>query len=324
MKTLFVYDRLDGYIIAIQEHILQALEALNIEFRVTHTSGVKEAFEKFQPTTLLYFHPWHLPKEHIEWLDSVPCHKVLWSMEEPYEIDLTVSLLSHFYYVVSQDFSSVTWLKKHYDKGIFLPHSFNPKVHRPIETVPYEYRSDLFFCGNAYPERIRFFEEVADFLKDYLVTIVGVGYRGMAGYGNQRIVHQHISTEEMVKYINGAKINLNLHRLHGMDMNNSQGVEFSSPNNRFFELAGIGACQLVDASRKYEIPRYFEKDELAVFENPEEFKLTVNWLMNSTEIRKKIGEKARKRALKEHTYEHRLNKTLLKILQSSEPEKYGV
>jgi spore maturation protein CgeB len=68
----------------------------------------------------------------------------------------------------------------------------------------------------------------------------------MDGYQNQRVIHGHISEPEMVKYINGAKMVLNLHRQNAdLDMANSRKIEPSSFNNRFYEVMACGAPQIV-------------------------------------------------------------------------------
>lgn len=319
MKLLWVYDRVDGFVIALQNNILDTLKKMRVEFDVCHISGVKEAYDKFQPITMIFFHPFKLTDEQLNMIHDMHCHKILWSMEEPYEIDLTRKYGNYIYYAISQDKNSAIYLTNFFNESVFMPHAANPKIHKKID-VPHEYKSDLFFCGNAFPERIKFLESVSDFLKDYSVTIIGVGYNGMKGYENQNILNYHISTQEMVKYINGAKVNLNLHRLHGLDMANKENIEYSSPNNRLFEIASCGGCQLVDSSRGEEIKEYYPEG-VTTFKDATDFKSKFSKLISSSTLRKKLGNKARKITLQKHTYEKRLSDCLLKILWKK-PEEY--
>jgi spore maturation protein CgeB len=163
-------------------------------------------------------------------------------MEDPYESDITFDLLPYCYYIFTSDENTANELKKVAPNNNiqYVPHACNPAVHKPM-SVHYEYRSDILFVGNAYESRLKWFQDHAEEYKDQMVTIIGVGYRGLDGYQNQRVIHGHISEPEMAKYINGAKIVLNLHRQNSdLDMANSRGIEPSSFNNRYYEVI---ACQ---------------------------------------------------------------------------------
>ena len=51
----------------------------------------------------------------------------------------------------------------------------------------------------------------------------------------------------MVKYINGAKLNLNLHRLNSdLDMANKRNIQPKHLNNRFYEISACGSTQIVE------------------------------------------------------------------------------
>lgn len=168
-------------------------------------------------------------------------------MEDPYESDIVFDLLPYFYYIFTSDENTAEALKKEATANLiqYVPHACNPRVHKPME-VPYEYRSDIVFVGNAYESRLNFFQDHAEEYHDKMVTIIGVGYRGLDGYQNQRVIHGHISEPEMVKYINGAKLVLNLHRQNkDLDMANKRGIEPSSYNNRTYEVAACQKEQLI-------------------------------------------------------------------------------
>jgi len=68
----------------------------------------------------------------------------------------------------------------------------------------------------------------------------------MDGYMNQRVIHGHTSEDDLVRYYNGSKLVLNLHRLNSdLDMANSRKLVPKSLNNRFYEAAACGKNQLV-------------------------------------------------------------------------------
>lgn len=247
MKTLLVYSELSGFAIQIKNHIADALTELEIEWKECYIDDVKEASESFQPIMHIFLHHQYKLYEKLEVIKALKGHKLLWTMEDPYESDVTFDMLDTFYYIFTSDENTAEALKKEAKNNNiqYVPHACNPKVHRPIE-VPYQYKSDILFVGNAYKSRLKYFQEHAEEYKDKLVTIIGVGYRGLDGYQNQRVIHGHISEEEMVKYTNGAKFVLNLHRQNDdLDMANSRKIEPSSFNNRYYEVWATGKLQCV-------------------------------------------------------------------------------
>jgi hypothetical protein len=84
----------------------------------------------------------------------------------------------------------------------------------------------------------------------------------------------------------------------------SHTTVYASATARPFELAAYGSCIV---SQPYEgIEEWFDVGkELVVVNSEEEAIETYEWLLSSDEERQKIGDSARKRILKEHTYKHR-------------------
>ncbi len=247
MKTLLCYSELSGFAIQIKNHIYSALEELQIETRECYIEQVKEASEQFQPTMHIFLHHQKRLYDYAPIIKELKGHKLLWSHECPYESDVVFDMTPLFYYIFTSDKATTEELKKEFpNQSIhFVPHSYNPKVHKPME-VPYEYKSDILFVGNAYESRLKWFSDHASEYKNQMVTIIGVGYRGLDGYQNQRVIHGHISEPEMVKYINGAKLVLNLHRQNSdLDMANKRNIEASGFNNRYYEVKGCMKDQFV-------------------------------------------------------------------------------
>lgn len=247
MKTLVCYFNVDGFAIQLKNHLESALDELQIEWQECHVGQLSQTVASFQPTMTIFFHPSQSILDNLDVIQAMGGHKLLWSMEDPYESDITFALLPYVYYIFTSDENTAEALRKEATANqiFFVPHAFNPKVHKP-EEVPYEYRSDILFVGNAYESRLKFFQNHAQEYKDKMVTIIGVGYRGLDGYQSQRVIHGHISETEMVKYINGAKLVLNLHRQSSdLDMANKRKIAPSSFNNRYYEVMGCNRKQLV-------------------------------------------------------------------------------
>lgn len=247
MKTLLVYSELSGFAIQIKNHIFDALQELQIESRECFIEDVKQVSDTFQPTMHIFLHHQHRLYDYLPVIKELKGHRLLWTMDDPYESDVTFDMLPHFYYVFTSDEETANRLKSEGTPNHiqYVPHACNPKVHKPM-VVPFEYRQDISFIGNAYPFRLKYFSEHAKDLAENTVTIVGVGYRGLDGYQHQRVVHGHISEPEMVKYINGSKLCLNIHRQNSdLDMANKRKIEAKSLNNRYYEIWACGKNQQV-------------------------------------------------------------------------------
>jgi spore maturation protein CgeB len=196
----------------------------------------------------IFFHPNKRIYNFIPVITELKGHKLYWTHEDPYESDITFDMAQHFYYMFTSDENTANQLKKEFPGNSinYVPHACNPKVHKPQE-VSYEYRSDICFVGNAYESRLKYLSENKDKFNDKMVTLIGVGYRGLDGYQNQRVIHGHVSEEEMDKYLNGAKLVLNIHRLNtDLDMANKRGLEPKHLNNRFYEVSAMNKTQLVE------------------------------------------------------------------------------
>jgi len=247
MKTLLVYSELSGFAIQIKNHIFEALEELQVEAQECYIDDVQVVSERFQPTMHIFLHHQTKLYEYLPTIKNLKGHKLLWTHEDPWESDITFDMAETFYHIFTTDKNTADELKKEFPNNHieYVPHACNPVIHKPQE-VDWQYKSDYCFIGNAYKSRLSFFSEKAKEWRDNLVRIVGVGYRGLDGYQHQHIVHGHISEEEMVKYYNGTKTALNLHRMAGdLDMRNKRNIKPHHLNNRFYELSAIGKKQLI-------------------------------------------------------------------------------
>src|SRR3990167_2391780 len=227
MKTLVIYSNLDGFAVQLKNHLEDALEELQIEWKECFIEDVFKASESFQPTMHIFFHPNEKIRQLFSGISELKGHKLFWTHEDPYESDLTFDALPHFYYIFTSDENTANALIKESSANhiAHVAHACNPKVHKPME-VSWNYKSDICFVGNAYESRLKFFQEHAEEYRDKLVKIIGVGYRGLDGYQYQHLLHGHISEEEMVRYYNGAKFVLNLHRQSGdLDMANRRNIQ---------------------------------------------------------------------------------------------------
>lgn len=185
--------------------------------------------------------------------------------------------------------------------ALYLPLAAQPNFHRPLnldEREQREYGADIGFLGAGYPNRRLAFRPLAG--RDF--KIWGSDWEG------ETLLAAHIQrggaridAEESVKIYNATRVNLNLHSSLRTTELVSNG-DFVNP--RTFELAAMGAFQLVD--RRALMPELFARDELATFGSLEEFYAAIEHFLAQPEERAAFAARARARVLRDHTYEQRM------------------
>ena len=181
-----------------------------------------------------------------------------------------------------------------------LPHAADPSVYRPMRSKD-QYRANVVFAGGATPTREKYLGELVEFG----LALWGPGWRktGLRDYCRGELR----STAEYVRAYGGASVAVNLH--HGLGSN---GLSYAYCNQRVFELAAMGLPQIVD--ERADLPGCFEPGaEVVTFTTPKELKVRVQELLHTPARAEEIGAAARRRALSEHTYMHRLRRLLTAI-----------
>lgn len=189
--------------------------------------------------------------------------------------------------------------------ALYLPMAALPEFHAPLTLTSQEekeYGADIGFLGAGYPNRRLAFRPLVG--KSF--KIWGSDWEG------ESLLRSHIQRngarigeDESVKIYNATKVNINLHSSLQVDSLVSHG-DFVNP--RTFELAAMGAFQLVD--NRSLMPELFATDELATFDDIDDFYRKIDFFVTHREERESFCQKARKRVLAEHTYMHRMS-TLL-------------
>lgn len=184
----------------------------------------------------------------------------------------------------------------------YLPHGCDPSVHRALRPS-IEYRANVVFVGDATPRR----EELLASVLECGVAIWGPGWKKTRLKDYCRGVVK--TAEEYVRAYAGATVALNFHR------EGPGGVVPSSSgcNARCFELAAMGVAQVVDA-RADLAAHFVVGEEVVAFEDPAALKEIVRDLVADHQRAEALGQAARRRALSEHTYIHRLQVLLEDVL----------
>jgi len=179
-----------------------------------------------------------------------------------------------------------------------LAFAADPSVYRPIKTKD-QYRANVVFAGSATPRRERLLGELVEFG----LALWGPGWRKTSLRDYCR--GEAPSTEEYVKAYGGATVSVNIHHVQV-----ENDPREASCNQRLFELAAMGAAQVVDD--RGDLPRCFEEGrEVAVFRDGAGLRAIVRDLIETPAEAERLGQAARARLLQEHTYMHRLRQLLL-------------
>jgi spore maturation protein CgeB len=194
----------------------------------------------------------------------------------------------------------------------FLPMAASPEVHRRVELLPgerEEFGGDVSFVGAGYYNRRRMFEGLIDF--DFRIW----GNEWDSCPALQRFVRRggaRVDTEDIVKIFNASRININLHSSSYHEGVNPDG-DFVNP--RTFEIAACGGFQLVD--RRKGLDRFFRiGEEVECFGSLAELRGKIARYLADPEERAAIAERGRRRVLRDHTYERRMEEMIAFMIRT--------
>lgn len=185
--------------------------------------------------------------------------------------------------------------------AFYLPLAASPDIHKPLKLSSAEnkeYGSDISFLGAGYPNRRLAFRPLAG--KNFKIWGSDWDGEGLLAKNIQRN-GARIAPEESIKIYNAAKVNLNLHSSMNAEKIVGNG-DFVNP--RTFELAAMGAFQLVD--QRSLMDELFAPGELATFTDMDGFYGGIDHFLSHPDERREYARKARERTLADHTYEKRM------------------
>ena len=175
--------------------------------------------------------------------------------------------------------------------------ALDPTTHHPVPAEP-AFRADLSFLGNRLPDREarveQFFLDAAARLPARSFLIGGNGWESKPMPANVRHIG-HVYTRQHNAFNTSPLAVLNIAR-------DSMAAVGYSPATRVFEAAGAGACLITDAWVGLDL-FLDEGTEVLVARNGAEVAAHVAAL--TPERARAIGDAARARILKDHTYARR-------------------
>ncbi len=187
----------------------------------------------------------------------------------------------------------------------YLPCYCAPDQHQPVVLTAAEserFATPISMVGSWYPYRERLLAALAG----YPIRIWGGGWkRADSPAVRAMVAGGPVWARAKLAVYSGSTLSLNPHH----PLNDIVGV-----NNRAFELAASGVCQVVDL--KDELPALFRPgEEVVTYTDLADMRRQLDYYLAHPDEARAIGHGARERALKEHTARHRVQEILAVVAQ---------
>lgn len=260
----------------------------------------------FRPDLCLFLHGGYSHPVTLQILREAGIPTAVWIVDDPYEIDGAMEYAHEFDRILTVDRGALLRYRQAGLSAAYLPLGTCPQIWQPR---PARCEWDLFFAGSAFPSRVRFLEQIRSPLEGQRFLLAGQWWERLVPGPPFTVLKGLFFPSDVAALAAASRLAVNLER-DAQDPahfeGNGSGIPALSPNNRTFDLAALGVAQLVQW--REDLFRWFEPDEVVAFRSPEEWvDLARYYLQPSQEAeRRRIGERARRRALAEHTFRHRI------------------
>jgi spore maturation protein CgeB len=302
---------------AIDQGVIAALQIEVAEVRIAPASEMRLQAAQYRPDAVLVMNGLHVfPPDHLEQIDEIRgmgIPTVIWFVDDPYVTDVTVSIAPRYDYVFTHERSCIRLYQSLGCEQVYhLPLAAHYELFKPM-AVPQQYRTDICFIGIAFWNRVELFDQIAPYLQDKRVLIGGKLWDRMNQFSKvSQFVHDGwIEVPETVKYYNGAKIVINLHRTTEAGKDNLNGINWpaESINPRTFEMAACGTLQLTDM--RSELSEHFSiGTEIAVFNDAEQLIQQLDYYLTHEEERLQVAMRGYRRTKRDHTFNDRIRRML--------------
>jgi hypothetical protein len=181
----------------------------------------------------------------------------------------------------------VEWYMKDNIPAIYFPLASNEEIYYPIENKEKKY--DVGFIGRKYGIR----EEIVNFLIKNGIDVKAYGPGWESGT---------LDVSDNNEFYNSCKIVLGTGNI-------GYSKKLMNPKLRDFEVPLTGTLYITNYSK--ELSELFVEDkEIVLYKSKKELLKKVNYYLKNIKEREKIGKNGYIKAIREHTYEVRLEKKL--------------
>lgn len=239
---------------------------------------------------------------------------ILWAQDSVTRYPIVLSGIQLYDLVFVFEPSDVEFLTKRGVEARYLPMGFDPAIYRPLREAPKKKVWNAVFVGEGRPERCSALELLGKRLSS-LDRRLNIGIFGdrwdqferrLMDSSGDRIswaIHDcNCPPDDVNRIYNESEICLNLHH--------PQSKEGLNP--RTFEIPGAGSLEIVD--KRPALHSMFEEGkEIVSFDSFENLSSEIVSLLDDPGGRAKIADSGHQRAIKEHTFSHRVKEILSRL-----------
>jgi len=218
-------------------------------------------------------------------------HWVNWFPDDPHQLELSTRLAPAYDRFFTHDSSSLARHRAAGARAHYLAFGCDPDYLRPLPPEA-RWTTPLVFVGSR--DAVR--EPTLGALADFGLVAWGPGWPRGPLYG-----------KDFVKALSGATLGVNVHQQFGEGGDPARYG--TGANMRVFELACVGTAQLSDG--KSDIARHLRPDrEIVLYTSAAELRDRARALLADEALRRDLAARARERAVREHTWRHRMEELL--------------
>ncbi|UWU51543.1 Glycosyltransferase, GT2 family [Limnospira platensis C1] len=240
---------------------------------------------------------------------------VLWTFDDPYNLQSHTKFLDLFDYFFTNDASSALFYK---DKGEYLPLA---APHTFLNSSSCMKKYDIFFCGTAWPNRVVLLNKL---IRDrpnlkYKIALTYNKHLPLIPLSlpNSSYVYP-LAFNDFLRCAERSKITISLHRVFS---GNDKLTTSSSPGPRMFEVAAARAFQISEKGGS-DFENIFGNDVVSYFDNYGELLKKIDYYLVHEEQREEIALKCYKYIMQNHTYLQRISYILDKCKTISEVNSF--
>ena len=264
-------------------------------------NGLAARARNFKPDICIVNGGQRVSRSSVDRIKGYGAAVVLWTTDPPRDLDQFRQVVPYYDFVFAGGTEMIELLNGSGIKNLrWLPFACDPDYHHPVKVCADDrkkYGNDIAFVGSYYPNRLKIFEDIADFD----IGIWGPGWQNVPGASPiaKRVKKAgDIKPDEWVKIFCGARIVVVVHYQDGR-------IPCYQASPKVFEALACGKFLLVD--EQPDVKALFEDARhLVIFRDTKDLREKLNYYLAHDGEREMIAASGYSEAVKKHTYRNRM------------------